>query len=300
MTDSVCPLPSRQVDEQYLNIISQYERLGPEDPSFDEAIKELKKITPSAAANTLMACKKDGGRKRRRSHKTRKSHRGGAPSKKACYIKALGKITMGIAGVGAAGYYYLAPFMMSASGTPCAGLWDQVVGYGASWFDPSLSCASRQKAYDQMVLNYITNIAKVTGISVGAALLKAPNAFKSVLKYLAAKECPELFDNYSLEDLRKDLSGVSVAAAPAASQPAASQPAAVSQAAPSRQSSDEPEESFDDPEDTTASRRGARRAPARRGGKKQRRTKTKRGGKVSRRTKHKTRRVKRRQTKHRR
>jgi hypothetical protein len=207
---------------------------------------------------------------------------------------------MGIAGVGAAGYYYLAPFMASASGTPCAGLLDQVSGYAASWFDPSLSCASRQKAYDEMVLNYVTNIAKLTGISVGAALLKAPNAFKSVLKYLAAKECPELFDNYSIEDLRKDLSGDPSApvARPAAASRAVSE--AASEPAPSRQASDESEEALEDPEDTTASRRGARRGAPRRGGKKQRHSKTKRGGKASRRNKHKTRRTKRRQTRHRR
>jgi len=294
MTESVCPLPTGQVDEQYRNMIAQYEKLGPKDSSFSEAIEELKKITPSSAAKILMTCKKDGGRKRRRSSKTRRMRRGGAPSKKACYIKALGKITMGVAGLGAAGYYYLTPFMMSATGAPCAGLLDQASGWLGSWVDPSLSCASRQKAYDEMALNYVTNIAKLTGISVGAALLKAPKAFNNVLKYLAARECPELFDNYSLEDLRRDLSGDS--SAPVARAAEASR--APSEPAASRQPSGESEEVFEDPEDTTASRRGSRR-PVRRGGKKSY-SKTKRGGKTSRRTKHKTRRMKRRQTRHRR
>lgn len=296
MTDTVCPLPTKQVDEQYKRLISQYKEIGPEDQSFKEAIEDLMKYTPSSATKALMQCDKKGGRK------ARKTRRGGAgPSKKACYIKALGKITMGVAGLGAAGYYYLMPFVASATGSPCAGLTDQVAGYFGSWVDPTLSCAYRQKAFDDMTMNYITNIAKLTGISIGAAVLKAPKAFKSVLKYLAAKECPELFDNYSLDDLKRDLqseqvpaSAVSTRAQPASQR--ATQPEPEYQPEAYREASEAYEESYEEPEDTVASRRTSRRG--RRGGRKQR--KTKRGGKTSRRNKHKTRRTKRRHTRHRR
>jgi len=296
MTDTVCPLPTKQVDEQYKRLISQYKEIGPEDQSFKEAIEDLMKYTPSSATKALTQCDKKGGRK------ARKTRRGGAgPSKKACYIKALGKITMGVAGLGAAGYYYLMPFVASATGSPCAGLTDQVAGYFGSWVDPTLSCAYRQKAFDDMTMNYITNIAKLTGISVGAAVLKAPKAFKSVLKYLAAKECPELFDNYSLDDLKRDLqseqvpaSTVSTRAQPESQR--ATQPEPEYQPEPYREASGAYEESYEEPEDTVVSRRTSRRG--RRGGRKQR--KTKRGGKTSRRNKHKTRRTKRRHTRHRR
>lgn len=284
MADTVCPLPTKQVDEQYKNLISQYEELGPEDPSFMEAIEALKAYTPSSATKALMQCEMKGGRKHR------KMRRGGAgPSKKACYIKALAKVTMGVAGVGAAGYYYLMPFVTSATGRPCAGLTDQAMGYLGSWVDPTLSCAHRQKAFDEMAMNYVANIAKLTGLTLGGAILKAPKAFKAIVKYLAAKECPELFDNYSLEDLQKELSG-EVSAAPSASAAQASVKPATESVV--RQQSEPAEEYYEDPADEEPARR--RTARGRRGGKKQRKTKTRRGGKKSRKVK--SRKMKRRHT----
>lgn len=294
MTDSVCPLPTKQVDEQYNRLISQYKEIGPDDQSFKEAIEELMKFNPSTATKALMQCERKGGKK---SRKSRKARRGGAPSKKTCYIKALGKITMGVAGLGAAGYYYLMPFVASATGSPCAGLTDQVAGYFGSWVDPSLSCAYRQKAFDDMTMNYITNIAKLTGISVGAAILKAPKAFKSILKYLAAKECPELFENYSLDDLKKDLSIDQAPSASAQAQPmppASVQPVPQYQPEVSRQQPELYESYYEDPEESVPARRSSRRT--RRGGRKQRKMKTRRGAKTSRKYKHKSRRTKRRQT----
>jgi len=303
MTDSVCPLPTKQVDEQYKTLISQYREIGPQDESFKQAIEELMKYTPSSATKALMQCKMKGGRK------SRKMRRGGAPtSKKACYIKALGKITMGVAGLGAAGYYYLMPFVTSATGSPCAGFTDQAFGYVGSWFDPTLSCAYRQKAFDDMTMNYITNIAKLTGISVGTAILKAPKAFKSILKYLAAKECPDLFDNYSLEDLKKDLSSEPLPASVAPSQAQDAPPpvasSGMSQVEPQydpsyfRQESEQYEQYYEAPEETIPSRRSSRRT--RRGGRKQRKRKTKRTGKKLKKSSNRTRRTKHRYVRHRR
>jgi len=273
MSDSVCPLPTKLVDEQYKNLISQYEELGPEDPSFMEAINDLKTYTPSSATKALMKCEMQGGRK------NRKMRRGGAASKKACYIKALAKVTMGVAGVGAAGYYYLMPFVTSATGRPCAGLTDQAFGYLGSWVDPTMSCTHRQKAFDEMTMNYIANIAKLTGLTLGGAILKAPKTFKAIVKYLAAKECPELFDNYSIEDLQRELSS-SVQPATTSFVPSQANP----------QPTEEKQEYFEDPEEKQPARRTTR---GKRGGKKQRKTK-KRGGKKSR--KSKLRKMKKRQT----
>lgn len=264
MTNSTCPLPTKQVDEQYKKLISEYRKIGPKDASFQEAIEDLMRFTPTTATRALIQCDIKGGRK------NQKSRFGGASaSKKLCYIKALSKITMGVAGLGAAGYYYLMPFVASATGSPCAGLTDQAMGFLGGWIDPTLSCAYRQKAFDDMAMNYITNIAKLTGISVGAAILKAPKAFKAIIKYLAARECPELFDNYSLEDLKKDLSSEQSPAAKASIQ---SQSAISS--APGYEREEVRQEFgsygqyYDEPEDTVPSRRSSRRT--RRGGRKQR------------------------------
>lgn len=290
MSNSICLLPGKQVDSAYKQLIQEFSRLGPKDAAFEAALDDLEKYTPSSSEKALLKCELKGGRKIKPS---KRSKRGGAnetvseqKSKKHCYIKALAKVTMGVVGVGVGGFYMISPYISAALPQPCSGLVDQAFGFVGGFIDPSVSCSARQQAYDSIVSNYITQFASATGLTLGTAVLSSPAIFKVIIKYLAAKECPELFDNYSLNDLKNDISVIRGVA-----------PQQVQQSIPAQQASQvqdqseyDEKEMYEEPEDVSraTTRRSTR---TRRGGRKTRRTKRKsikksrKGSKLKRNTK---------------
>lgn len=216
--DSVCPLPTKEDDNKYHELLDKFAELGPvEDPMFKEALNILHQTSPSEAQNELLLCKKPvkGGRHHSRKLVSRKLkagsrrvRRGGAgetveettsvaPEDKGrlkCYLRVMSKMALLVGGVGYAGYRIVVPFLTSSIGSPCTSWGDQMWGaFAGTLVDSQMSCSYRQQAYDSLVSNYLTGFAAATGIPITVALLKSPEIFGLVLKYLLAKECPTLY-----------------------------------------------------------------------------------------------------------
>ena len=222
---SHCILPNKDDNEQYRKLLDRYKKLGPtNDSAFAEAIKILQRTSPTKLFKELSVCKKNktlsntyrgsksnSGTRRKSSGGARSGSRSNsgskaAPSKTRCYLKALAKISGMTALLAGFTFNYIAPFLASASGvSPCEGYMDQAVGSIASIVWKAADCDYREQQANQVIVAYTTALVSAVGISGVAMITKSPTAFKLTLKYFAAKECPELFNNYGVENYKQDM-----------------------------------------------------------------------------------------------
>lgn len=224
---SHCILPNKDDNEQYRKLLDRYKKLGPSnDSAFAEAIKILQRTSPTKLFKELSVCKKNktlsntykgsksnSGTRRKSSGGARSGSRSrsnsgskAAPSKTRCYLKALAKISGMTALLAGFTFNYIAPFLASASGvSPCEGYMDQAVGSLASIVWKAADCDYREQQANQVMVAYTTALVSAVGISGVAMITKSPTAFKLTLKYFAAKECPELFNNYGVENYKQDM-----------------------------------------------------------------------------------------------
>lgn len=216
---SACYSPTQADDAKYAVMVDKYANMGPlDDPDFKEAIDILRKTSPTKLHEELKSCKRNGGRRRTRS-RSRKSRAGGpedsvegseppkSSSKTMCYLSALAKLSAITAMVAGAAFNYIAPFLAEASGVkPCEGFMDQAVGLLGSYAWDAASCDVREEQYNLVVAGYTSLIVSVVGITGLKMVLKTPMAFKLALRYLAARECPEKFDNYNESQFATDMS----------------------------------------------------------------------------------------------
>jgi len=115
----------------------------------------------------------------------------------------LSAMTAMLAGVA---FNYIAPFLASASGVkPCEGFMDQAVGTIGSYLWDSADCSVREEQFNMVVAGYTSIIVSVVGLTGLKMILKSPLAFKLALRYLAARECPGKFDDYSQQDFASDM-----------------------------------------------------------------------------------------------
>ena len=220
---SACYSPTKADDAKYESLVNQYESMGPaDDPAFQDAIGILRKTSPTQLHSELMSCKRSGGRRRSRSRsRSRKSRAGGtdgegeapAPtpsqssSKTMCYLRAMAKLSAMTAVVAGVAFNYVAPFLAEASGVkPCDGFMDQIVGYVGSYAWSSASCDVREEQYKMVVAGYTSLIVSVVGMTGLKMIIKSPMAFKLALRYLAARECPEKFGEYTPAQFSADMS----------------------------------------------------------------------------------------------
>lgn len=227
---SHCVLSNKDDDEQYRKLLNRYKKLGPSnDSAFTEAIKILQRTSPSKLFKDLSVCKKNKTlsntyRGSKNKSGTRRISSGGArsgsrsnsgsrgntskatPSKTLCYLKALAKLSGMTALLAGFTYNYIAPFLASASGvSPCEGYMDQVVGSLASIVWKAADCDYREQQTNNVIVAYTTALVSAVGVSGVAMITKSPTAFKLTLKYFAAKECPELFNNYGDDNYKQDM-----------------------------------------------------------------------------------------------
>lgn len=119
-----------------------------------------------------------------------------------CYLKVLTKMAMITGGVGYAGYRLVAPFIASATGSPCSNWRDQAWGaFAGTMIDSQLSCSYRQQAYDSLVSNLTAAFTVAAGLPLGTMLIKSPELFGLVMKYLLGKECPHLYEPMTIDQL---------------------------------------------------------------------------------------------------
>lgn len=229
---SACSIPTKADDAKYGDLVDKYESMGPnEDPSFQEAIKILRQSSPTQLHEEMKACKRGGkgqsrkhrGSKKRRHSRSRRG-RGGtgegeapadeaaaaAPagtSKTMCYLRAMAKLSAMTAMLAGVAFNYIAPFLASASGVkPCEGFMDQAVGAVGAYLWDAADCSVREEQFNMVVAGYTSLIVSVVGITGLKMVLKSPLAFKLALRYLAARECPEKFNDYSQEQFATDMS----------------------------------------------------------------------------------------------
>lgn len=237
----VCPIPTKEVDNAYALILESFGKYGPaNDPMFQKALSALMKTSPSKAYKAHMqSCAMAGGL--RKAHRSRK---GGMPVVEAeaapvpvaetiqdpnskrrfkCYIKVMLKIALAVAGTGAVSYYMVYPYVMSAIPWPCTGITDQMFGMLTSIVDAQTSCSSRQKKFDTFV-DSMKIAGGLAGVSIPGLVWRSPQMFKQLLKYMLHKECPELFEAYSKEQLQTDFDALKKGSA-VSSQAAAQAPA---------------------------------------------------------------------------
>ena len=127
-------------------------------------------------------------------------------SKTMCYLRAMAKLSAMTAMLAGVAFNYIAPFLANASGVkPCEGFMDQAVGTIGSYLWDSADCAVREEQFNMVVAGYTSLIVSVVGLTGLKMVLKSPLAFKLALRYLAARECPGKFDDYSKEDFANDM-----------------------------------------------------------------------------------------------
>ena len=127
-------------------------------------------------------------------------------SKTMCYLRAMAKLSAMTAMLAGVAFNYIAPFLANASGVkPCEGFMDQAVGTIGSYLWDSADCAVREEQFNMVVAGYTSLIVSVVGMTGLKMVLKSPLAFKLALRYLAARECPGKFDDYSKEDFASDM-----------------------------------------------------------------------------------------------
>lgn len=210
-------------------------------------------------------------------------------SKTMCYLRAMAKLSAMTAMLAGVAFNYIAPFLANASGVkPCEGFMDQAVGTIGSYLWDSADCAVREEQFNMVVAGYTSLIVSVVGLTGLKMVLKSPLAFKLALRYLAARECPDKFDDYSKEDFANDMKELkdssmfsigeadkgaskkapaSKAAATTKAAPAKEPETAKAQAAPSQAAAvaASPAPGYENPDDALPVRRSAR---LRKGGKK--------------------------------
>ena len=209
-------------------------------------------------------------------------------SKTMCYLRAMAKLSAMTAMLAGVAFNYIAPFLANASGVkPCEGFMDQAVGTIGSYLWDSADCAVREEQFNMVVAGYTSLIVSVVGLTGLKMVLKSPLAFKLALRYLAARECPGKFDDYSKEDFANDMKELkdssmfsigeadkgakkapaSKAAATTKAAPVKEPETAKLQAAPSQAASvaASPAPGYENPDDALPVRRSAR---LRKGGKK--------------------------------
>lgn len=217
---AACPLPNREDDQKYQQLIQRFEEIGPmSDPAFIEAINVLKETSPTEAHKQLETCPKPskGGQRLRK-------RRGGAGEdseevdnpavndegsvqksdvgRTKCYLRVLAKMAMITGGLGYAGYRLVTPFIISSTGSPCSSWSDQVWGaFAGTMIDEQLSCSYRQKAYDSVVSNLTKALVAATGLPIGAMLWKSPELFGLIMKYFLGNECPHLYETITIDQL---------------------------------------------------------------------------------------------------
>lgn len=306
---AACPLPNKEDDKQYAELLSHFASLGPmNDPAFKKALDILRNTSPTEAHKEMMACpapSKGGKRKSRRGRKGRgggegegdegSEDGGDAASERSeppadgndsgrtkCYLRVMSKMAMLVGGLGYAGYRLLMPFIASSTGSPCSGWRDQAWGaFAGTVINPQMSCSYRQEAYDNIVSNLTTALVAGTGIPLGAVLWHSPELFGLVMKYLLAKECPNLYAPMSMDQLigrweqikaknpvAEDATKKKAKPAPktTTTAKAAAEPAtpAVEEAA-EESGLDDPEEAVPTRRSTRSRRRGGKRRGTRRG-----------------------------------
>jgi len=221
---AACPLPTSKDNQQYKQILTMFEKVGPkDDPMFNLAIDMLSQTTPTEANKELMTCSMKG-KSSSGTRSKRMSVSGGASSKSRsrsrsanaaktpvskkdqgrlkCYLKIMTIMAAGAASITTAGYYLLVPFVTTAVGSPCKGLTDQIFGAIGGIMDNQLSCAARQAAYDNLVSNYLSGVATTSGMSITAMMWKAPELFRLVFKYLKHKFCKDIYkEKYTWDNL---------------------------------------------------------------------------------------------------
>lgn len=127
-------------------------------------------------------------------------------SKTMCYLRAMAKLSAMTAMLAGVAFNYIAPFLANASGVkPCEGFMDQAVGTIGSYLWDSADCAVREEQFNMVVAGYTSLIVSVVGVTGLKMVLKSPLAFKLALRYLAARECPEKFNDYSQEQFSTDM-----------------------------------------------------------------------------------------------
>ena len=127
-------------------------------------------------------------------------------SKTMCYLRAMAKLSAMTAMLAGVAFNYIAPFLANASGVkPCEGFMDQAVGTIGSYLWDSADCAVREEQFNMVVAGYTSLIVSVVGMTGLKMVLKSPLAFKLALRYLAARECPGKFDDYSKEEFANDM-----------------------------------------------------------------------------------------------
>jgi hypothetical protein len=196
-------------------------------------------------------------------------------SKTMCYLKAMAKLSAMTAMLAGVAFNYIAPFLANASGVkPCEGFMDQAVGTIGSYLWDSADCAVREEQFNMVVAGYTSLIVSVVGMTGLKMVLKSPLAFKLALRYLAARECPGKFDDYSKEEFASDMKELKDSSmfsmgeaekgtskkAPVAS----SKAAATTKAAPTKELEmaksqvPEPAPGYDNPDEVVGVRRSAR------------------------------------------
>jgi hypothetical protein len=282
MASDLCPLPTKADDANYKRMIADFERLGPNDPAFKAAIQKLMRTSPTQATKALSVCQMKGGAVEEGETSVAPSVATEPASKTKCYMIAMSQITAGLVGVGGGLINYILPYLASIGSNPCDGMTDQLIGGIASLWDESMSCAAREAAVYNRMVAIGTGLTGLLGAGFRKTLMKSPGLFKLLLKYLAARQCPELFNNYSFADFQRDVDAVYagvkltdiVKQEPAASR-AASSNTAVAAASDVR---GQEEEYVENPEEAV----GSRTRRGRRGGK-SRKSHKKRNGKLTRR-----------------
>ncbi len=209
-------------------------------------------------------------------------------SKTMCYLRAMAKLSAMTAMLAGVAFNYIAPFLASASGVkPCEGFMDQAVGTIGSYLWDSADCAVREEQFNMVVAGYTSLIVSVVGMTGLKMVLKSPLAFKLALRYLAARECPGKFDDYSKEEFANDMKELKDSSmfsmgeadkATAKKAPAASsKAAATTKAAPAKEpetakaQAAEPTPGYDNPDEAVGVRRSARIRSGRGGKKRTRR-----------------------------
>jgi hypothetical protein len=209
-------------------------------------------------------------------------------SKAMCYLRAMAKLSAMTAMLAGVAFNYIAPFLANASGVkPCEGFMDQAVGTIGSYLWDSADCAVREEQFNMVVAGYTSLIVSVVGMTGLKMVLKSPLAFKLALRYLAARECPGKFDDYSKEEFANDmkelkdssmLSMVEADKGTAKKVPAAStKAAATTKAAPAKEpdtaksQAAEPAPGYANPDEVVGVRRSARNRSGKGGKKRTRR-----------------------------
>lgn len=211
-----CPLPTKADDATYKRMVNEFSKLGPKVPAFQAAIDKLLNTSPTKAHKDLSMCAMRGGtpsspKTSQASPKTSKTSPKSteAESKTKCYMIAMSQITAGLVGIGGGIVNFALPYLASLGGiAPCDGLTDQAIGGLASLWDSNLSCAAREAAFYGRMVKIAGGASGLLSIGFRKTLMKSPTLFKLLLNYLAARQCPELFNNYSFKDFTRDVEAV--------------------------------------------------------------------------------------------